>query len=287
MTQNSTTPSDHDFSAPPPVLIIRPPRKCVPVDLHELWNYRELLTSFTMRDIKIRYKQTALGFLWAIIQPLFMMVIFTIIFGGFAKIPSDGIPYPLFSFAALLPWMLFSEGLTRSTMSMVANANIMTKVYFPRLIMPISGILSPLVDFAVSISILVLMMAYYGFVPTINVVFLPLFILLALATSLGIGLWLSALNVKYRDFQYTVPFIIQLWMYASPVVYPASMLPESIRPLYGLNPMAGVIEGFRWALLGTEIPGSMIFVSVGVVGVLLVSGMFYFRRMEQYYADIV
>ncbi|MCX6683303.1 MAG: ABC transporter permease [Methanoregula sp.] len=270
-----------------PTLIIRPPRKWVPVDLHELWNYRELLTSFTMRDIKIRYKQTALGFLWAIIQPLFMMLIFTIIFGGFAKIPSDGIPYPLFSFAALLPWILFSEGLTRSTMSMVANANIMTKVYFPRLIMPISGILSPLVDFVVSISILVLMMAYYGFMPTINVVFLPLFILLALATSLGIGLWLSALNVKYRDFQYTVPFIIQLWMYASPVVYPASMIPEAIRPLYGLNPMAGVIEGFRWALLGTEIPGAMIFVSVGVVAVLLVSGMFYFRRMEQYYADIV
>jgi len=270
-----------------PHLIIRPPRKWVPVDLHELWNYRELLTSFTMRDIKIRYKQTGLGFAWAVIQPLFMMLIFTIIFGGFAQIPSDGIPYPLFSFAALLPWMLFSEGLTRSTMSMVMNSNIMTKVYFPRLIMPISGILSPLVDFAVSISILVLMMAYYGFVPTINVVFLPLFILLALATSLGIGLWLSALNVKYRDFQYTVPFIIQLWMYASPVVYPASMIPEAIRPLYGLNPMAGVIEGFRWALLGTEIPGSMIFVSVGVVVVLLVSGMFYFRRMEQYYADIV
>ncbi|PKL70360.1 MAG: phosphate ABC transporter permease [Methanomicrobiales archaeon HGW-Methanomicrobiales-1] len=280
------TESEHVQDSPP-TLIIRPPRKWVPVDLHELWNYRELLTSFTIRDIKIRYKQTALGFLWAIIQPLFMMVIFTVIFGGFAKIPSEGIPYPLFSFAALLPWMLFSEGLTRSTMSMVANANIMTKVYFPRLIMPISGILSPVVDFAVSISILILMMAYYGFVPTINVVFLPLFILLALATSLGIGLWLSALNVKYRDFQYTVPFIIQLWMYASPVVYPASMIPEAIRPLYGLNPMAGVIEGFRWALLGTEIPGAMIFVSVGVVVVLLVSGMFYFRRMEQYYADIV
>jgi lipopolysaccharide transport system permease protein len=281
------TESGHVTDSPVPTLIIRPPRKWVPVDLHELWNYRELLASFTMRDIKIRYKQTALGFLWAIIQPLFMMLIFTIIFGGFAKIPSEGIPYPLFSFAALLPWMLFSEGLTRSTMSMVANSNIMTKVYFPRLIMPISGILSPLVDFAVSISILVLMMAYYGFVPTINIVFLPLFILLALATSLGVGLWLSALNVKYRDFQYTVPFIIQLWMYASPVVYPASMIPEAIRPLYGLNPMAGVIEGFRWALLGTEVPGPMIFVSVGVVVVLLVSGMFYFRRMEQYYADIV
>jgi len=282
----SPTPATSE-KAPVPTLIIRPPKKWVPVDFHELWNYRELLASFTMRDIKIRYKQTGLGFAWAIIQPLFMMVIFTIIFGGFAKIPSDGIPYPLFSFAALLPWMLFAEGMTRSTMSMVANAGIMTKVYFPRLIMPISGILSPLVDFAVSISILAVMMIYYGFVPTINVVFLPLFILLAVATSLGVGLWLSALNVKYRDFQYTVPFIIQIWMYASPVVYPASMFPKSLQFLYGLNPMAGVIEGFRWALLGTAMPSGMIFVSVGIVILLLVSGMFYFRRMEQYYADIV
>ena len=281
------TESGHVQNPSPPTLIIRPPRKWVPVDFHELWNYRELLTSFTMRDIRIRYKQTALGFAWAIIQPLFMMIIFTVIFGGFAKIPSDGVPYPLFSFAALLPWMLFSEGLTRSTMSMVANSNIMTKVYFPRLIMPISGILSPLVDFVVSLAILVVMMAYYGFVPTWNVIFLPFFVLLALATSLGVGLWLSALNVKYRDFQYTVPFLIQIWMYASPVVYPASMIPESIRYLYGLNPMVGVIEGFRWALLGTDIPGSIILVSVVVVMVLLVSGMFYFRWMEQYYADIV
>jgi lipopolysaccharide transport system permease protein len=281
------TDTGYTEEPPLPMLIIRPPRRWVPVDFHELWAYRELLTSFTLRDIKIRYKQTALGFAWAIIQPLFMMVIFTVIFGGFAKIPSDGVPYPLFSFAALLPWMLFSEGLTRSTMSMVANANIMTKVYFPRLVMPISGILSPLVDFAVSLSILVVMMAYYGFVPTLNVVFLPFFIFLALATSLGVGLWLSALNVKYRDFQYTVPFIIQLWMYASPVVYPASLIPESIRFLYGLNPMVGVIEGFRWALLGSPMPGSIILVSVGAVVVLLVSGMFNFRRMEQYYADIV
>jgi lipopolysaccharide transport system permease protein len=281
------TERGHLQDSTPPTIIIRPPRKWVPVDFLEIWNYRELLTSFTVRDIKIRYKQTALGFAWAIIQPLFMMVIFTVIFGGFAKIPSDGVPYPLFSFAALLPWMLFSEGLSRSTMSMVGNSSIMTKVYFPRLIMPISGILSPLVDLAISLIILILMMAYYGFVPTWNVVFLPFFIILALATSLGVGLWLSALNVKYRDFQYTVPFIVQLWMYASPVVYPASMIPESIRYLYGLNPMVGVIEGFRWALLGTEIPGSIILVSVAVVAALLVSGMFYFRKMEQYYADIV
>ena len=271
----------------PPHLHISPPKKWIPINLHELWNYRELLYSFTWRDVKIRYKQTALGFLWAIIQPLFMMLIFTVFFGRLAKIPSDGIPYPLFVLAALLPWTLFAEGITRSTSSMITNAGIMTKVYFPRLIMPVSGILSPLVDFAVSFSILVVMMAWYGFIPTLNVVFLPLFILLALATSLGIGLWLSALNVQYRDFQYTIPFMIQLGLFASPVVYPASLVPESVRFLYGLNPMAGVIEGFRWALLGTQMPGAMILVSVGVVAVLLVSGAFYFRKMEQYYADVV
>jgi lipopolysaccharide transport system permease protein len=270
-----------------PTLIIKPPKKWVPIDFRELLEYRELLTSFTMRDIIIRYKQTALGFLWVIIQPLFMMVIFSVFFGGFAKIPSDGIPYPLFSFAALLPWTLFAEGLSRSTRSMVSNAGIMTKIYFPRLIMPISGILSPLVDFAISIVILAVLMVFYGFIPTWNVIFIPLFILLALATSLGVGLWLAALNVQYRDFQYTVPFIIQIWMYASPVIYSASMLPESVRFLYGLNPMAGVIEGFRWALLGTEMPSSIILVSVVVVVAVLISGLFYFRKMEQYFADIV
>ena len=274
-------------TSPPPHLHISPPKKWIPIDLHELWNYRELLYSFTWRDVKIRYKQTALGFLWAVIQPLCMMLIFTVFFGRLAKIPSDGIPYPLFVLAALLPWTLFAEGLTRSTNSMISNAGIMTKVYFPRLIMPVSGILSPLVDFAMSFSILIVMMAWYGFIPTTNIVFLPLFILLALATSLGIGLWLSALNVQYRDFQYTIPFMIQLWLFASPVVYPASLVPGSVRFLYGLNPMAGVIEGFRWALLGTEMPGAMILVSVGMVAVLLVSGAFYFRKMEQYYADVV
>jgi len=270
-----------------PTLIIRPPRKWVPIDFQEIWAYRELLYFFTWRDVKIRYKQTGLGFAWAVIQPLFTMLIFSLIFGAFAKIPSDGIPYPLFSYAALLPWTLFAEGMTRSTNSMVANAPIMTKVYFPRLLMPISGIMSPLVDFCIAFSILIAMMFYYGFVPTVNVVFLPLFLLLAIATSLGVGLWLSALNVQYRDFQYTVPFLIQIWMYASPVVYPASMLPESLRVLYGLNPMAGVIEGFRWALLGTTPPSAMILVSVGVVVVMLVSGLFYFKKMEQYFADLV
>ena len=264
-----------------PTLIIRPPRKWVPVDLHELWAYRELVTSFTLRDIKLRYKQTGLGIAWAVLQPLLTMVIFTVFFGGLAKIPSDGVPYPLFVLAALLPWTLFAEGLARSTTSMVSNANIMTKVYFPRLIMPLSSIISPLVDFAVSFIILIAMMIYYGFVPTLNILFLPVFLLLALATALGVGLWLSALNVKYRDFQYTVPFLIQIWMFASPVVYASSLVPESLRVWYGLNPMAGVIEGFRWALLGTGAPSAMVLVSVGMVIVLLVSGMFYFRRMEQ------
>lgn len=275
--------SDHTV----PYISIRPPKKWVPIDLHELWEYRELLSSFILRDVKIRYKQTALGFLWVIIQPLFMMLIFTIIFGGFAKIPSDGVPYPLFNFSALLPWTLFSEGLTRSTTSMVTNANIMTKVYFPRLVIPVSGILSPLVDFFIAFLILILMMAYYGFVPTIAIVLLPLFIMLALATSLAVGLWLSALNVKYRDFQYTLPFIIQLGLYASPVVYSSSIIPEQYRLLYGLNPMVGVIEGFRWALLGAKPPGSMILVSVGVVIILLIGGLFYYKRMEQYFADVV
>ena len=264
-----------------PTLIIRPPRKWVPVDLHELWAYRELIGAFTMRDVKLRYKQTGLGIAWAVLQPLLTMVIFTIFFGGLAKIPSDGVPYPLFVLSALLPWTLFAEGLTRSTTTMVTNSNIMTKVYFPRLIMPLSSVISPLVDFAVSFIILLAMMVYYGFAPTLNIVFLPLFLLLALATSLGVGLWLSALNVKYRDFQYTVPFLIQIWMFASPVVYASSLVPESLRVWYGLNPMAGVIEGFRWAILGNGAPSAMVLVSVGMVLVILVSGMFYFRRMEQ------
>ena len=280
------TPSPAQESAVP-TLVIRPPRKWVPVDLHELWAYRELIAAFTMRDVKLRYKQTGLGIAWAVLQPLLTMVIFTIFFGGLAHIPSDGVPYPLFVLAALLPWTLFSDGLTRSTTSMVTNSTIMTKVYFPRLIMPLASIISPLVDFTVSFIILLAMMVYYGFAPTLNVVFLPLFILLALATSLGVGLWLSALNVKYRDFQYTVPFLIQIWMFASPVVYSSSLVPASLRVWYGLNPMAGVIEGFRWALLGTGAPSAMVLVSVGMVILLLVSGMFYFRRMEQYYADIV
>lgn len=269
------------------ITIIRPQKGWIPIDLNELWTYRELIHTFVMRDIRVRYKQTSLGAAWAIIQPLFTMVVFTIFFGRLAKMPSEGIPYPLFSYAALLPWTLFAEGITRSTSSMIINANIMTKVYFPRLVMPISGILSPVVDFAVAFIILIGMILYYGFIPTHNIIWLPAFILLALATSLGVGLWLSALNVKYRDFQYTVPFIIQLWLFASPVAYPSTLVPEKYMLIYGLNPMAGVIEGFRWALLGTEPPSSMIVVSIFVVAAILISGMYYFKHMEKTFADVV
>jgi len=270
-----------------PTITIRPPKKWLPINIHELWSYRELLYTFIWRDIKIRYKQTIIGFLWVIIQPLFMMIIFTFFFGGLAGIPSDNVPYPLFVLAALLPWTLFSEGITRSTLSMVNNATIMTKVYFPRLIMPLSGVLSPLIDFMISLSILVMMMVYYGYIPGLVVLLLPVFILLAIASSFGVGLWFSALNVKYRDFQYAIPFLIQIGLFASPVVYPSSLLPESLQFIYNLNPMVAVIEGFRWVLLGTAPPDNIAFISAGVVVALLLSGLFYFRRMEQYYSDIV
>lgn len=271
----------------PNTIIIQSLDGWIPIDLKEVWDYRELLYSFVLRDIKVRYKQTALGATWAVIQPFFMMVIFSLFFGRLAKIPSEGIPYPIFSYAALLPWTLFAEGLTRSTSSMITNSNIMTKVYFPRLILPISGVISPLVDLAIAFIILLGMMLYFGFVPTLNVIWLPAFLILALATSLGAGLWLSALNVQYRDFQYTVPFLIQLWLFASPVVYPSVLLPEPYRTIYGLNPMAGVIEGFRWALLGTSPPSALIMISVLIVIAILISGAYYFRRMEKTFADVV
>lgn len=270
-----------------PVVVIEPTRGWVPIDLRELWEFRDLLYFFTWRDIKVRYKQTFLGFAWAIIVPFFAMVVFTLFFGNLAKIPSDGIPYPIFAYTALLPWTLFAESLTRSTTSMVTNANIIQKVYFPRVALPISSVLSPLMDFAIAFCILILMMIYFQITPTLNIIWLPAFILLALITSLGIGLWLSALNAMYRDFQYVVPFMIQIWMFASPVVYPASMIPEKYQLLYGLNPMAGVIEGFRWALLGSNPPGIVIVVSAVISLAILISGAFFFRRMQKTFADEV
>ena len=273
--------------ATPPTLVIRPPRKWMPVDFREIWEYRELLYFFIWRDVKVRYKQTALGFLWALIQPLLMVLIFSFFFGRLARIPSGGLPYSLFALAALLPWILFSEGLTRTTNSMVSNANIMTKVYYPRLIMPLAGILSPLIDFAVAFILLIGMMIHFQVMPLPTIALLPLFIALGLLSSFGIGLWLSALNVMYRDFQYVVPFLIQVWLFASPIVYPSYVVPEDLRLFYWLNPMSGVIEGSRWALFGTPLPLELLLLSCGVVIVLITTGLLYFRRMEQYFADVV
>jgi lipopolysaccharide transport system permease protein len=271
----------------PPVTVIRPSRGWVSLQLRELWEHRELLYSFTSRDLKVRYKQTALGAAWAVIQPFCTMVVFSLFFGRLAKVPSDGIPYPVFSFAGLLPWGLFSNALGRSSNSLVGSAHLISKVYFPRLVVPISSVLSGLVDFAIAFVVLLGMMLYYGMWPTPAALLLPLFLLLALVTALGVGLWFSALHVQYRDIGYIVPFLIQLWMFATPVVYPSSLLPEPWRTLYGLNPMVGVVEGFRWALLGTSPPGPMIALSALVSVALLVTGALYFRRLERTFADLV
>jgi lipopolysaccharide transport system permease protein len=271
-----------------PVLRIQPSRGWVSLKLGELWEYRELLYFLIWRDIKVRYKQTALGATWAIIQPFFTMVVFSLFFGKLAKIPSDGIPYPIFSFAALVPWTFFANGLGQSSNSLVGSANLITKVYFPRLTIPIASVLSGIVDFALAFVVLLGMMIYYRMMPTLNVLWLPLFLLLALVASLGVGLWLSALNVKYRDVRYVVPFITQFWLFVTPIAYPSSLLHEPWRTLYGLNPMVGVVEGFRWALLGTKTaPGPIIAVSSLAALIILISGALYFRRMEKTFADVV
>lgn len=267
---------------------IEPLQGWIPLRLRELWDYRELLYFLIWRDVKVRYKQTALGACWAIIQPLLTMVVFSIFFGRLGKIPSDGIPYPIFSFAALVPWTFFANGLNQSAGSLVSSADLLKKVYFPRLTIPIATVLSGVVDFALSLATLLAMILYYQIWPTGQIVWLPLFLLLALVTSLGVGLWLSALNVEYRDVRYVVPFLTQFWLFATPIAYPSSLLSEPWRTLYGLNPMAGVVEGFRWALLGTNTaPRPIIAVSSFAALVILVSGAFYFRRMEKSFADIV
>jgi lipopolysaccharide transport system permease protein len=272
----------------PPTFFIRPQTGWTAAGLKELWEYRELLYFLTWRDIKVRYKQTVVGAAWAIIQPFFMMVVFSLFFGYLAKVPSDGIPYPIFAYCALLPWQLFAHALTESSNSLVANERLITKVYFPRLVVPISAVLGGLLDFAIAFVILLLMMAYYGVRPTWAMVTLPAFLLLAMLTALGVGLWLSALNVKYRDVRYTITFLIQFWLFATPVAYSSSIVPARWRALYGLNPMAGVVEGFRWALLGKSTgPGALLAVSVGVVILILIGGLYYFRRMEAEFADVV
>lgn len=257
-------------------------------DLPGLWHYRELLYFLTWRDIAVRYKQAVLGVAWAVIQPVLTMVIFTVIFGQLAKLPSDGVPYPLFSFAALLPWGLFAGALQGAGASVVASSNLVTKVYFPRLLIPMSAVLSGLIDFAISLMVLGGLMAWYGVPFTVRTFALVPLTLLVVLTAFAVGTWLAALNVEYRDVGYIIPFLIQIWMYASPVVYSANLVPTGIwRVVYGLNPMAGVIQGFRWALLGTPAPGSLMWISLIVVAVLLMSGVAYFRHVERNFADVI
>lgn len=271
-----------------PTIYLRPSKGWLSIDFKELWRYRELIFFLTWRDIKVRYKQAVLGIAWAILQPLMTMVIFTVIFGNLLGTPSQDLPYPLFSLTALLPWQLFASALQRSSVSLVGNSNLITKIYFPRLAIPLSSVFAALVDFGVSFVVLIGVMLYYQYWPGWNIFWLLPLVLLALLTALSVGLWMSALNVQYRDIQHMVPFIIQVWMYASPIVYPIEIIPAGIwRWLYGLNPMVGVIQGFRWALVGGTPPDITMLISIAVVLILLISGLYYFRRMEKTFADIV
>jgi lipopolysaccharide transport system permease protein len=270
------------------VLVLQPSKGLVQLNLGEVWAYRELLYFLVWRDVKVRYKQTALGAAWAILQPVMTMIVFSVFFGRLAKMPSDGIPYPVFAFAALLPWQLFAFALSESANSLVGSQNLITKVYFPRLVIPLAAVLAGLVDFSIAFVVLLAMMAYYHIVPTAAVALLPLFIVLAVATALAVGLWLSSLNVKFRDVRYTIPFLTQFWLFATPVAYPSSLVPEKWRALLGLNPMAGIVEGFRWSLLGNAHPSMPVLtVSVAVVAILLVGGLVYFRKTESTFADLV
>jgi lipopolysaccharide transport system permease protein len=270
------------------VIVIRPLRRWLSINLVELWSYRDLLYMFVWRDIKVRYKQTVFGLAWAVAQPLLMMLVFSLFFGQLAKIPSQGIPYPLFAYSALLPWTLFSSGITKASNSLVNESNLIQKIYFPRLLTPLASILSPLLDFFIAFIILIGLMLYYGYTPSITMLWLPLLLLLELMLALGVGLWFSAINIEYRDIASLIPFFIQLWLYASPVIYSSSFVPERFQVAYGLlNPMSGIIEGFRWAILGTEPPGYLLFASAGIIMVVLVSGAFYFRSREKIFADVV
>ena len=273
---------------PARLVVIEPARGWKALGLRELWEYRELLYFLTWRDVKVRYKQTALGAMWAILQPLSTMVVFSLFFGRLAKVPSEGVPYPLFSFAALVPWTFFANGLIQSANSVVANQNLITKIYFPRVAIPIATVLSGAVDFALAFVLLLGLMLWYGVSITFQALWIIPLALLALVTALGVGLWLAALNVQYRDVRYTAPFLAQLWLFATPIAYPSSLLSEPWRTIYGINPMVGVVEGFRWALLGTRTePGAMIVMSSVAALLVLFGGALYFRRMEQTFADVV
>jgi homopolymeric O-antigen transport system permease protein len=272
-----------------PITIIKPSNGFSPEKLIQLWEYRELLYFFIWRNIKVRYKQTIIGATWAIIQPLLAMIVFTIFFGRLAQIPSDDIPYPIFSYAALVPWLFFANGLSSCSESMVGSADLIKKIYFPRITIPVSAVLSGIVDFTLAFIVLLIMMPFFGITPGVNIIWIPFFILLAFVTCLGVGLWLTTMNVLFRDVRYAIPFLIQLWLFASPVVYPSSMLSEPWRTIYGINPMVGVIEGFRWSLLGIEgnMDGGMLIVSTCVSISILLSGIVFFNRTEKKFADVI
>ena len=269
--------------------IIKPKKGFVPIDFGELWRFRELFWFLALRDILVRYKQTVIGIGWAVIQPVLVMIVFTVIFGKLAKLPSDGIPYPILIFVALLPWQFFSDALSQASQSVVSNAGMVSKIYFPRLIIPTSAIISGIVNFGISFVILIGLMIWYHVVPTAAVLFLPLFFFLAIATALGASLWLSALNVEYRDVKYVVPFFVRMGLYISPVGFLSSVVPEKYQLLYSLNPMVGVIDGFRWCLLGGRVTPNWtgLWISVATVTVLLITGAYYFRRMERTFADVI
>ncbi len=288
---SATLPRDHSVTWEGPLqntVHIRPSSTWTSLELNELWAYRELLYFLTWRDIKVRYKQTALGLTWAVLKPLSLMLIFTVVFGWLAQVPSDGLPYPVFSLCAILPWQLFAQMLSSTSQSLVSNQNLLTKVYFPRLVIPLAALGVGLMDFMIAAAILACVMAYFQMVPTLLALLLPSFVLLAVMMSLGVGFWFSALNIQYRDVGHALPFLTQLWFFATPIAYPSSLVPESWRTWYGLNPMATVVEGFRWSLLGTGgLSTDMWLTSVAVTVAVFVSGLYYFRRVEETFADIV
>ena len=282
-----TAPQQSPGDVEPRVTLVRPTKGAGRMDLRELWEFRELLYYLVWRSIKVRYKQTALGASWAILQPLLTMLVLSVFLGRLARVPSSGIPYPLFAYAGLVVWTFFTSALSQSTQSIVEQQVMITRVYFPRILLPLSGVVAATVDMLLSLPVLIGLMLFYGFAPSRTAWSIPLFLVLAGAAALGIGLWLSALNVRYRDVRYAIPFLIQLWFLSTPVMYPSSLLPGRWRVLYGINPMAGVVEGFRWGLFGTELHGGLLLVSIAIILAALVGGFYYFRRMEANFADVI
>ncbi len=284
----SAITADKSDQATTLVTVIEPTRGWASLKLGELWEYRELLYFFVWRDIKVRYKQTVIGAAWALLQPLFTMLIFSVFFGRLAKIPSDGVPYPVFSITGLVPWAFFSNALSQSSNSLVASSHLVKKVYFPRLAIPLAAVLGAMVDLAVALVLMFAVVLYFGIVPATNLLYLPLFFLLAICTVLGVGLWFSAMYVEYRDIRYLIPFLTQIWMYLTPIVYPSSIVPAKWRAIYALNPMVGVIEGIRWSILGTPLPDPLVLLASSMTGaLLLLTGTYYFRRMERNFADVI